>query len=84
MEVLLSKYLYHQPTYRFIRQWEAQSLFLSQSTITGGLQRILPLLEPIYEAMVERQLSERHWHADETRWMVFEPIENKNFSRWYL
>lgn len=84
VEVLLSKYLYHQPTYRFIRQWEAQSLFLSQSTITGGLQRILPLLEPIYEAMVERQLSERHWHADETRWMVFEPIENKNSSRWYL
>lgn len=82
--VILSKYLYHQPTYRFIRQWEAQQLFLSQSTITGGLQRILPLIAPIYEALVEQQLRQTHWHADETRWMVFENIENKNSFRWYL
>lgn len=84
VEMILSKYLYHQPTYRFIRQWEAQGLFLSQGTVTQGLQQLSPLLSPLYEAMVEKQLSDTHWHADETRWMVFESIEGKSGYRWYL
>ncbi|MBF0231526.1 MAG: IS66 family transposase [Desulfamplus sp.] len=84
VEILLSKYLYHQPTYRFVRQWEAQGLFLSQGTITGGLRRLSPLLLPLYEAFCEQQLTESHWHADETRWMVFETIEGKSSHGWYL
>ena len=84
VEVILSKYCSHQPTYRFIRQWEAQGLFLSQATLTDGLKRLLPLLLPLYEVMVKKQLNDTHWHADETRWMVFESLEGKSSYRWYL
>ena len=84
VEVILSKYWSHQPTYRFIRQWEAQGLFLSQATLTDGLKRLLPLLLPLYEVMVKKQLNDTHWHADETRWMVFESLEGKSSYRWYL
>lgn len=84
VEVILTKYLYYQPTYRFIRQWEAQKLFLSQGTITGGLEKIAPLMTPLYQAMIERQIQDSHWHADETRWKVFEKVEGKVGANWYL
>ena len=84
VEVILSKYWSHQPTYRFIRQWEARGLFLSQGTLTDGLKRLLPLLLPLCEVMVKKQLNDTHWHADETRWMVFESLEGKSSYRWYL
>lgn len=84
VEIILTKYLYYQPTYRFIRQWEAQGLFLSQGTITGGLEKIAPLMKPLYEAMIETQIQDSHWHADETRWKVFEKVEGKVGANWYL
>ena len=84
VELILTKYLYYQPTYRFIRQWEAQKLFLSQGTITGGLEKIAPLMRPLYEAMIETQIQDSHWHADETRWKVFEKVEGKVGANWYL
>ena len=32
---------------------------------------MVPLLEPVYEALVKRSQGQRLWHADETRWLVF-------------
>jgi transposase len=33
---------------------------------------------------MEKNQKEKHWHADETRWEVFEEVEGKVSSRWYL
>jgi transposase len=52
--------------------------------VTDGLQRLPPLFEPLYEALIEHQRQEHHWLADETRWLVFVTLEGKVGHRWYL
>ena len=51
---------------------------------TVGLQTLAPMFEPLQAAMLAKLRSEQHWHADETRWAVFVPMEGKVGHRWYL
>lgn len=82
--LLLSKFMYGQPSHRLLQDLFDSGLNLSPGTVTGGLQLIAPLFVPLEDALLERLRSERHWHADETRWMVFVDVEGKIGHRWYL
>ena len=82
--VLLDKYLFYRPTYRLLADWDTLGLDLSLGTLTDGLKRLVPLFEPVYEALVKRSQGQTLWHADETRWLVFASIEGKVGYRWYL
>src|SRR5205085_10720015 len=57
---------------------------LSQGTLTDGLQKIAVLFEPVMTKLYERQMREKRFHGDETRWEVFEEVEGKTGHRWYL
>jgi transposase len=82
--ILIDKYGCHTPTHRFLEKLEAYGIDLAQGTITDGLKKIAPLFEPIVNAIMEKNQKEKQWHADETRWEVFEEVEGKVSSRWYL
>jgi transposase len=82
--VLLDKYLFYRPTYRLLDELRSHGLDLSLGTITDGMQRLLPLFEPLYQALVSHSQTQTLWHADETRWLVFATVEGKVGSRWYL
>src|SRR5712692_7690061 len=82
--VLLDKYLYGRPTYRLCEQLTHHGLPLSQGTLTNGLQTIVVLFEPVMLQLYERQMREKLFHGDETRWEVFEEVEGKTGHRWYL
>lgn len=82
--LLLQKYEYHQPLNRALNQLSASGISLAQGTVTDGFKKLLPLLLPVYDAIVEHSLSESHWHADETGWKVFEKVEGKKNNRWYM
>jgi transposase len=82
--MLLDKFLFYRPTERLLAEWQAQGLSLSLGTLTDGLQRLLPLFQPVYQALIEHNQQQRHWHADETRWLVFATVEGKVGHRWYL
>ena len=82
--VLLDKYLYGRPTYRLCEQLTHHGLPLSQGTLSDGLQKIAVLFEPVMSKLYERQMSEKLFHGDETRWEVFEEIDGKTGHRWYL
>lgn len=82
--VLLDKYLFYRPTYRLLEDLRSHGLDLALGTLTDGLQRLVPLFEPLYEAFVQRSRQQALWHADETRWLVFAMIEGKVGYRWYL
>ncbi len=84
VHLLLSKFSYGQPTHRLLRDWSDYGLKLSAGTVTGGLRALVPLFEPLEEALLGRLQSENRWHADETRWMVFAETEGKIGHRWYL
>jgi transposase len=82
--VLLDKFLFDRPTYRLLEDLRTQGLDLSQGTLTDGLQRLLPLFEPVYDQLVAHSQEQTLWHADETRWLVFATWDGKVGHRWYL
>jgi transposase len=82
--VLLDKYAFLRPTGRLVADLGTAGLGLSPGTVTDGLRRLAPLFEPLMDGLVARNLEEKQWHADETRWRVFEPVEGKVGSGWWL
>ncbi len=82
--VLLDKYLFYRPTYRLLAELRTYGLDLSLGTLTDGLRRLVPLFEPVYEALAAHSRRQPLWHGDETRWRVFATIEGKVGFRWYL
>ncbi|MGH8322414.1 MAG: IS66 family transposase [Steroidobacteraceae bacterium] len=84
VEALLDKFLYGRASTRWLQQMADLGVRLSAGTLSGGLQAIAPLFEPLYQGLLLRLREERHWHADETRWEVFVEREDKAGHRWYL
>ena len=84
VEVILSKYRYGQPANRHLQDLNDLGLPVSPGTLAGGLQNLAPLFEPVLEALYIRQMGEKIFHNDETRWEVFVEIEGKAGTRWYL
>jgi len=82
--VLLDKYLSYRPTYRLLADLRTHGLDLALGTVTDGLQRLVPLFEPVYEALAAHSRRQPLWHGDETRWLVFATVEGKVGFRWYL
>jgi transposase len=82
--ILERKFEFFQPLYRVLAELRSHDLHLAAGTITDGLQKLVPLFEPLYELLVERNRAADHWHCDETRWLVFEkPADKANFI-WML
>jgi transposase len=84
VQVLLEKFLFQRPLYRIRQRLALDGLSVSQGTLTGGLQRIGTLVQPLYARILERSRRATHWKMDETRWMVFAEIEGKKSHQWWL
>jgi transposase len=84
VRLLLEKFLYQRPLYRLRQMLAIEGLSVSQGTLTGGLERIGGLLQPLYVRILEHSRSAHHWHMDETGWMVFADIAGKRGHRWWL
>ncbi len=84
VEILLDKFFSHRPTERLLGQWQLLGLDVSAGTVTGGLERLEPLFQPLYDALLTRNAAAAFAQADETRWMVFVAQEGKTGHRWWL
>lgn len=84
VRLLLEKFLFQTPLERVRQKLELEGLEVSPGTLTGGLQRLGELLQPLYARILERSRAADHWHMDETRWMVFVEVEGKSGYRWWL
>ncbi len=84
VEILLDKFSSHRPTERLLFQWRLLGLDVAAGTVTGGLERLEPLFQPLYDALVVRNAQSAFAQADETRWMVFIDLEGKTGYRWWL
>lgn len=84
VRLLLEKYLWQRPIHRIRQVLELEGLAVSQGTLTGGLQRLGEVLQPLYTKILERNRAATHWHMDETRWLVFEDQAGKANHRWWL
>ena len=84
VEILLDKFASHRPTERLLGQWQLLGLDVAPGTVAGGLERLEPLFQPLYDALLERNAASPVAQADETRWMVFVAQEGKTGYRWWL
>jgi transposase len=81
---LVQKFWHGQPLYRVIQELHSHHLPIPAGTICGGFSRLLPLLNKLYQLIVDKSLTDKHWHADETGWKVFETLDGKANHRWFL
>jgi transposase len=84
VELFIDKFYSHRPTERLLDQWRLLGLDLAPGTVTGGMERLMPLFEPLYKALLERNASSDFALGDETRWMVFIDLEGKTGHCWWL
>ena len=80
--ILLDKYAFLRPTQRLLEDLRTYGVDMAPGTVTGGLKWLFPLFEPLYLGIVDHVLQGTQWHADETSWPVFEPLEGKIGSNW--
>jgi transposase len=84
VEILLGKFFSHEPIERQLAAWRLRGLDLAPGTVNGGLERLAPLFQPIYDALLARSAQAGFTQADETRWLVFIEQEGKVGHRWWL
>ena len=84
VEVLLDKFFSHRPTERLLSHWRLLGLDVAAGTVAGGLERLEPLFQPLYDALLMRNAASAFAQADETRWMVFVVQEGKTGYRWWM
>jgi len=84
VEILLGKYFSHVPIQRQLGAWRLRGLDLAAGTINGGLERLEPLFQPLYDALLAHSAQADFAQADETRWLVFIEHEGKVGHRWWL
>jgi transposase len=84
VHLLLAKFASHRALGNAIEALSHYDLDLPQGTITDGLKRISPMLDPIYEAILARNAKSFYRQADETRWSVFVEQDGKIGFRWWL
>ena len=82
--ILQHKFQYFQPLHRVLAELRGNGLDLPAGTITDGLQKLVPLFEPLYEQLCEHNRAADHWHCDETRWLMFVKRPDKAGFVWML
>lgn len=84
VEILRRKFEFFIPLHRILAELRGHDLRLPAGTIAGGLRKLVPLVEPLYQLLVEHNRDEGHWHCDETRWLVFVKHPDKAGFAWIL
>ncbi len=83
-ELLLGKYFSHEPIERQLAAWRLRGLDLAAGTVSGGLQHLERLFQPLYDELLAHRAQAGFAQADETRWLVFIEQEGKIGHRWWL
>jgi transposase len=84
VQVLLKKFEFQQPIQRTVRELQAHGLHVSPGTLSGGLQKIAPMVQALAGQFVLHSRQAAHWHMDETRWPMFCLQEGKGRSLWWF
>ncbi|WP_239334266.1 transposase [Frankia sp. CiP3] len=82
--LLSEKYVLGLPLHRIARSLAAEGLDLAEGSVSGALKDVHALLAPLETAVAARNAAASHVHADKTGWRVFERVEGKDGTRWWL
>lgn len=83
VQIIISKYVDHLPVYRQLQIFKRQGIHLSASTISGWIQEIAALLNPLYQKLVQEILSSDYIQVDESTIPVIDN-EKKRAVKGYI
>jgi len=84
-KLLALKYLTGLPVNRFNELTNDMNYTFNPATVIGGFEKLLDVMNPLYDEILKYNQAESHWHADETRWcrmLDCETKENKLHWMW--
>lgn len=82
-QIMVDKFVDHLPVYRQIERFKREDIKLSSSTINGWQESICNLLEPLYDALKHRVLSQGYLQVDETPIPVLDKQKKGKTHRGY-
>lgn len=82
-QVMIDKFVDHLPIYRQIERFKREGIKIPSSTINGWQEAICNLLEPLYENLKYRVLSQGYLQVDETPIQVLDKSKKGKTHRGY-
>jgi transposase len=82
-QIMIDKFVDHLPIYRQIERFKRESIKLSSSTINGWQESVCNLLEPLYDTLKHRVLSQGYLQVDETPIPVLDDSSKGKTHRGY-
>ena len=82
-QIMIDKFVDHLPIYRQIQRFKREDVKISSSTINGWQESVCNLLEPLYDALKHRVLSQGYLQVDESPVQVLDKNKKGKTHRGY-
>jgi transposase len=82
-QIMVDKFVDHLPVYRQIERFKREQIQLSSSTLNGWQESVCNLLEPLYDTLKHRVLSQGYLQVDETPIAVLDKNKKGKTHRGY-
>ena len=82
-QIMIDKFVDHLPIYRQIQRFKREDVKISSSTINGWQESVCNLLEPLYDALKYRVLSQGYLQVDESPVQVLDKNKKGKTHRGY-
>jgi len=82
-QIMVDKFVDHLPVYRQIERFRREGIKLSSSTLNGWQESVCNLLEPLYDTLKHRVLSQGYLQVDETPIAVLDKNKKGKTHRGY-
>ena len=82
-QIMIDKFVDHLPIYRQIQRFKRENVKISSSTINGWQESVCNLLEPLYDALKYRVLSQGYLQVDESPVQVLDKNKKGKTHRGY-
>jgi transposase len=82
-QIMVDKFVDHLPVYRQIERFKREQIQLSSSTLNGWQESVCNLLEPLYDTLKHRVLSQGYLQVDETPVAVLDKNKKGKTHRGY-
>ena len=82
-QIMVDKFVDHLPIYRQIERFKREGITMPSSTLNGWQESICNLLEPLYDTLKNRVLSQGYLQVDETPIQVLDKTKKGKTHRGY-
>jgi transposase len=82
-QIMVDKFVDHLPIYRQIERFKREGITMPSSTLNGWQEAVCNLLEPLYDTLKHRVLSQGYIQVDETPIQVLDKTKKGKTHRGY-